>query len=443
MVISVFPDVSQGFARYEQSRRARLQDQALRTQNNMMLRRQAAFRDMVAGLEGQERTRAEAMGLDYVPFAIQQDAAQQAAMAEQEAARREQIQQYGMGVATRRRQLAQQEGFNEDEFLRQAYDFGRSEYGMQMPYEQFVERARNPMAGEMPDVAGRDYNLQYNDYVDPSGAIVQERRDPRTDRRELRYLDGSPYQGDPRDLRSRSGQTINVGGPAQLPPGEVSSTEALANVIDLEGIFQAADRAPGELRRIEAAREALADPDLRTGFGGEIRTQLGSLALTLGASDEWVSENIQAVGPAENFRAVQNIAALALRNPDSGFGLTGNTSNRDVQFLLAAVPGLNNTREANQLLLDIMEQRVRVQQSAAEIAMRHMEGGSYNPLALRRDLSRYYASEEVTNAASQFRQRGEELLRQQYNIAPDIWGELSDAEKADRDLLRAISGQGD
>ena len=95
------------------------------------------------------------------------------------------------------------------------------------------------------------------------------------------------------------------------------------------------------------------------------------------------------------------------------------------------------------MLLDIMEQRVRVQQGAADIAMRHMEGGSYNPLALRRDLSRYYASEEVTNAASQFRQRGEELLRQQYNIAPDIWGELSDAEKADRDLLRAISGQGE
>jgi len=295
----------------------------------------------------------------------------------------------------------------------------------------------------MPEMAGRDYNLQYNDYVDPSGAVVQESRDPRTDRRELRYLDGSPYQGDPRRLRRTSGQTINVGGPAQLPPGEVPSSEALSNVIDLEGIFDAADRAPGELRRIEAAREALSDPDLRTGFGGEIRTQIGSLAMTLGASDEWVSENIQAVGPAENFRAVQNIAALALRNPDSGFGLTGNTSNRDVQFLLAAVPGLNNTREANELLLDIMEQRVRVQQGAAEIAMRHMEGGSYNPLELRRDLSRYYGSEEVINAASQFRQRGENLLREQYNIAPDVWEELSDAEKANRDLLRAISGQGE
>lgn len=84
MVISVFPDVSQGFARYEQSRRARLQDQALRTQNNMMQRRQAAFQDMVAGLEGREAQMAEAMGLNYVPFAAQRDAARQAA--EQEAA---------------------------------------------------------------------------------------------------------------------------------------------------------------------------------------------------------------------------------------------------------------------------------------------------------------------------------------------------------------------
>ena len=84
MVISVFPDVSQGFARYEQSRRGRLQDQALRTQNNMMQRRQAAFQDMVAGLEGQEQQIAEVMGLDYGTYAAQRDAARQAA--EQEAA---------------------------------------------------------------------------------------------------------------------------------------------------------------------------------------------------------------------------------------------------------------------------------------------------------------------------------------------------------------------
>ena len=99
MVISVFPDVSQGFARYEQSRRARLQDQALRTQNNMMQRRQAAFQDMVAGLEGQEQQIAEVMGPDYVTYAAQRDAARQAAEQEAAAAAQE------AAAAARERQL--------------------------------------------------------------------------------------------------------------------------------------------------------------------------------------------------------------------------------------------------------------------------------------------------------------------------------------------------
>jgi len=46
--------------------------------------------------------------------------------------------------------------------------------------------------------------------------------------------------------------------------------------------------------------------------------------------------------------SAQNKLALRLRNPDSGFGLTGNTSDRDVTFLKAAVGGLENTPQGNQ-----------------------------------------------------------------------------------------------
>lgn len=159
MVISRFADFNP-VENYINTRRARLDEQILRTQNNMMQRRQAAFQDMLGQIEDpQRRMEFEMAGVEGAPALIaqrdQEKAAVRAAQQEAEAARRAQVQQYGMGVATRRRQLAQQEGFNEDEFMRQAYDFGVSEYGMQMPYEQFVERARNPMAGEMPDGQGR------------------------------------------------------------------------------------------------------------------------------------------------------------------------------------------------------------------------------------------------------------------------------------------------
>jgi len=180
MVISVFPDVSQGFARYEQSRRNRLIDQQARTEQEAMRRRRAAFNQMLGQIEDpQQRLALEAGGVEGVPAFFEGQRRAQAAQQEAEAARREQIQQYGMGVATRRRQLAQQEGFNEDEFLRQAYDFGRSEYGMQMPYEQFVERARNPMAGEIPDVAGREVNFRQQTFEDSQGNLYEAITDPR------------------------------------------------------------------------------------------------------------------------------------------------------------------------------------------------------------------------------------------------------------------------
>jgi hypothetical protein len=428
MVISVFPNYGSGFQAFERARGNRLQAEAARTEMDLRERQRQAYNRMLQGVPQDQRPMYEVLGPEQGTAMMLQG---RQAEAEREAERRRAANEYGGNVATRFRALSGQEGFDPDRFFQQAYSYGQQEYGLQMPYEQFVQRVQNPMAGEIPESG---VNFERFTAINPDTDREEIASfDPRT--RQVEFLGIAPP---PRS----AGVQVNVGpGGQAIPPGEVSSTEALSSVIDLEGIFDAADRAPGELRRIEAAREALNDPDLRTGFGGEIRTQLGSLALTLGASDEWVSENIQAVGPAENFRAVQNIAALALRNPDSGFGLTGNTSNRDVQFLLAAVPGLNNTREANELLLDIMEQRVRVQQGAAEIAMRHMEGGSYNPLELRRDLSRYYASDEVTNAASEFRRRAEDQLRRGYGLTEDQWSQLSEAERSNPAFLRALGGQ--
>lgn len=61
----------------------------------------------------------------------------------------------------------------------------------------------------------------------------------------------------------------------------------------------------------------------------------------------------------ETLLAFQNQMALTLRNPESGFGLTGNTSNFDIQFLKAAVAGLDKTPAANQIVLMIFGGRLR------------------------------------------------------------------------------------
>jgi len=61
----------------------------------------------------------------------------------------------------------------------------------------------------------------------------------------------------------------------------------------------------------------------------------------------------------EAMQAQQNQMALRLRNPDSGFGLTGNTSDRDVKFLKDAVAGIEKTPAGNIAILTIMEAKQR------------------------------------------------------------------------------------
>jgi hypothetical protein len=84
-----------------------------------------------------------------------------------------------------------------------------------------------------------------------------------------------------------------------------------------------------------------------TGFGAETMLNLKSIAQTLGIP------NIDTSGQ-ELIRKVSNEMALRLRNPESGLGLTGNTSNKDLQFLKDSVVGLGRTEQGNLKIIDAM-----------------------------------------------------------------------------------------
>lgn len=66
------------------------------------------------------------------------------------------------------------------------------------------------------------------------------------------------------------------------------------------------------------------------------------------------------VGKQEAFNALANKFALIMRQPgdDSG-GLTGNTSNRDLSFLIESVPGLTKSKKGNEILLAMMNDMFR------------------------------------------------------------------------------------
>lgn len=62
-------------------------------------------------------------------------------------------------------------------------------------------------------------------------------------------------------------------------------------------------------------------------------------------------------GITQAVRAGGNQLALYLRNPNSGGGLTGNTSNKDLQFLKNSIPGVAMTPEGFYLTLEIMQKK--------------------------------------------------------------------------------------
>lgn len=187
----------------------------------------------------------------------------------------------------------------------------------------------------------------------------------------------------------------------------------------LEAQAAAGLRAPAGLARVNELRGLYEqNPGLYTGGLGEFRTNIASILQGLGVSEEDTAQ-IQDLAPAQAFRAIQNTMALELRNPESGYGLTGNTSNRDVQFLLASVPNLDNTPEANLAMLDIMELRYRQQQRIANIIFENAARNNGTPTTeVYREIENYLTSEENLQAVSELARGVRSALGQEENNPP-------------------------
>jgi hypothetical protein len=96
------------------------------------------------------------------------------------------------------------------------------------------------------------------------------------------------------------------------------------------------------LNRIELAMARGA----RTGYGENIILDIRGALETIGFMD--MPEGAQ---ESEVIRSIGNLLALRLRNPKSGLGLTGNTSNKDLGFLMDSVAGINRSEGGNLLLI--------------------------------------------------------------------------------------------
>ena len=90
-----------------------------------------------------------------------------------------------------------------------------------------------------------------------------------------------------------------------------------------------------------------------------------------------VSDKAEDVVSLQQFMTAQgNQIALRFRNPASGFGLTGNTSDRDLMFLKELPPGIEKTPQANIMLTDLMIARGRRERDLAQLRASHIEENS-------------------------------------------------------------------
>lgn len=146
-----------------------------------------------------------------------------------------------------------------------------------------------------------------------------------------------------------------------------SKKRAEADSAALDDLFSKADIAQGLMNSFDAFQSVMHGLD--TGLMSGVYADLNRLGASFGLEIDPDADKLQAA------RAISNQIALRLRNPESGMGLTGNTSDRDVRFLLAAVPRIQNTEGGNAILLDmwgrIQERALLKAQMAAEYEQKH------------------------------------------------------------------------
>lgn len=109
-----------------------------------------------------------------------------------------------------------------------------------------------------------------------------------------------------------------------------------------------AQKSAGKLGQVQQLRELFANPNVYQGAGGEWVQQGKKIGNALGM-------DFNGVADADVARALANQMTLEIRSVANGAGMPGSLSDKDLAFLKASAPGLDNSREANAKLLDYYE----------------------------------------------------------------------------------------
>jgi len=195
---------------------------------------------------------------------------------------------------------------------------------------------------------------------------------------------GSPYE-------DKSGQQINIGDapPNVTAPGTKEYWTGVGKgVTDLKKSAGLARKQNFQLDRLKLALSEGSE----TGFGQDLILKVKKLGQTIGFD---IGDPTK-MGGQEVITSVGNKLALLIRNPESGMGLPGSTSNRDLVLLDGTVPGLGKTLEGNLMLADIAEKMndLEIEASSYSTKLIHDSGGEV-PLDYEMKMEQFVANYEM------------------------------------------------
>jgi len=164
--------------------------------------------------------------------------------------------------------------------------------------------------------------------------------------------------------------TNNVGG-EKMDPAQKRFAEKSSDFFaeDYQTYRKARNQARDMLNQYDLAKEAL-DTNVKTGTFGETEQYLRKLAVSIGIGDE---ESVNKVAGGELLKTVTNRMALLMRNPDSGMGMPGSVSDRDLTFLKEAQVslGTSNPRAMIEAFERIERRKIEIADLADAYVKKH------------------------------------------------------------------------
>jgi hypothetical protein len=189
--------------------------------------------------------------------------------------------------------------------------------------------------------------------------------------------------------------------------------------------YQQADEAVKQNAQLNQVSTAIAQ-GADTGLGAELILDIKSFGQTLGLDTGDLSGQ-------ELIRKVSNEMALRLRNPESGMGLTGSTSNADLKFLKDSVVGLGRTEAGNQLIIESMKRYNQLKIDVAKEQDRLIrENGGNVPSNLNGELMRFVNSYDL------FTPEERSAMEQATTVSSGEKQTTAASDMSDEDLMKSL-----